>query len=104
MHDFFGMLNKWVDLKLFLEHLLCARYYIGYGDKDEMRGLCPQGAYSLLSKMLHEQKYSIGITKCHRKTQLPLAIETWEDDAKCRELHLNWDLLKQNLSCTYVIY
>lgn len=32
MHEMFGMSNKYIDSKkLFLEHLLCARYYTGWG-------------------------------------------------------------------------
>lgn len=37
------------------------------GEKDEMRALCLQGAHSLMRKIIHEQRYIVGITKCYRK-------------------------------------
>lgn len=54
------------------------------GEKDEVRALYLQGAHRLMGKIICEQKYTVGITKCYRKIQPPLAIQTWEDHSKCR--------------------
>ena len=74
--------------------VLCKIVYWVRADKDEMKGLCLNGAHSLMWKRIPEQQYIIGIIKYCKK--IPFLFDTY---SMCRKQYLNCYLLKEKFSC-----
>lgn len=97
-YELFGKSHKWIDLKLLLEHLLCARSYTGWGlTKMKWRVYSFMELTPLMWKRIHEQQYIIGIIKYCKK--IPFL---FDNHSMCRKQYLNCYLLKEKLSGTCI--